>query len=240
MRAVDAAMKHFLSALALAAIAAAAQAQSVELIAPRPGAVLEGGSETTLQWSATSLSAHAEEWEAFLSFDGGRYYATRITPHLDADRRSFQWRVPNVAASNVRILLRIGDEREERAIEFPQTFRIVPGVVRSEVPEVHATLTEAAGESALPASPPVIEWVSGDREGAGLVISRHRDATTLHGCEIAAGERDDVVAGFTKHSTLKLPRIAIAPTIRTTYSAACAREHAAPRPLLLLLTRLNV
>jgi len=226
--------------MALAAIAAAAQAQSVELVAPRPGAVLEGGSETTLQWSATSLPQHAEEWEAFLSFDGGRYYATRLTPHLDADRRSFRWRVPNVAASNVRILLRIGDERQERAIEFPQTFRIVPGLVRSEVAEVHEALTEAAGESALPASPPVIEWVSGDRHGAGLVISRHRDATTIHRREIAAGELGDVVACFSNHSTLKPPRIAIAPTIRTTYSAACARAHAAPRPLLLLLTRLNV
>jgi len=240
MRAVHAATKRILPAIALIAIAAAVQAQSVELIAPRAGALLEGGSETTLQWSATSLPPHAEEWEAFLSFDGGRYYATRITPHLDADRRSFRWRVPNVAASNVRILLRVGNEREERAIEFPQTFRIVPGVVRREVPEVHAALTEAAGESALPASPPVMEWVSGDRRGAGLVTRRHRDAKTLHRLQIAAGERDDVVAGFTNHSTLKPPRIAIAPTARTTYSAARARAHASPRPLLLLLTRLNV
>jgi hypothetical protein len=233
-------MKRILPVIALALIAAAAQAQPVELIAPRPGAVLEGGSETTLQWSASSLPAHAEEWEAFLSFDGGRYYATRITPHLEADRRSFRWRVPNVAASDVRILLRVGNERQERAIEFPQTFRIVPGVVRTEVPEVHATLTEVTGESALPASPPVIEWVSGDRRGAGLVTRRHRDAETLHRHQIAAGERDDVVGCFLNDSPLKPPRIAIAPTIRTTYSAACARAHAAPRPLLLLLTRLNV
>jgi len=222
MRAVAAAMKRILSVIALTAIGVAVQASpAVELIAPRGGTVLEGGSETTLQWSASSLPANAEEWEAFLSFDGGRYYATRITPHLDAGRRSFRWRVPNVAASDVRILLRLGNEREERAIEFPQTFRIVPGVASVEVPEVDAALTEAAGESALPASPPVIEWVSGDRQGAGLVTTRHRDAATLHRREVAA-ETGDVVAYFSSHSSLHRPATAAAITIRSTSSAACA------------------
>jgi hypothetical protein len=234
-------MNRILSAIVVTAIAVAAQAApSVELIAPRAGTVLEGGRETTLTWSASSLPAHADEWEAFLSFDGGRYYATRITPHLDSGRRSFRWRVPNVAASDVRILLRVGNEREERAIEFPQSFRIVPGVASVEVAEVHAKLTEAAGESALPASPPVIEWVSGDRQGAGLVTSRHRDATALHPREVAGGETGHVVGYFSSHSSLHRPAIGAATTIRSTSSAACAPPIGQPRPLLLLQTRLNV
>jgi hypothetical protein len=200
---------------------------------------LQGGSETTLQWSASSLPAHAEEWEAFLSFDGGRYFAARITPHLDADRRSFRWRVPNVAASNVRILLRFGDEREEHAVELPQTFRIEPGVASIEFSDVHAALTDGSGESALPASPPVVEWVSGDRRGAGLITRRHRDAATVRGCSTAGGNAVPVVANVSSHSCADPPPIAAA-TIRSTCSIACARPPGEPRPLLLLLTRLNV
>jgi hypothetical protein len=208
------------------------------LIAPRGGAVLEGGRETTLTWSASSLPAHAEEWEAFLSLDGGRYYATRITPHLDATTHSFRWRVPNVAASDVRILFRVGNEREETAIEFPETFRIVPAIAPVEVAELHATLTEVAGESALPASPPVIEWVSGDRRGAGLATSRHRDATTLHGHDAARGATGVVVIHLSSVSSLR-PAATSAGIIKSTSSRA-AQPPRAPRPLLLLLTRLNV
>jgi len=234
-------MKRILWAIGATAIAVAVQAApSVELIAPRAGTVLEGGSETTLTWSASSLPAHAEEWEAFLSFDGGRYYAARITPHLDAGRRSFRWRVPNVAASDVRILLRVGDERQERAIEFPETFRIVARVVSLDIAEVHASLTEAAGESALPAAPPVVEWVSGDRRGAGLVTSHHRDATTLDRREMADGETGDVAGYFSSHSSLHRPLIAEATTIRSTSSTAGKPPVGRTRPLLLLLTRLNV
>jgi hypothetical protein len=209
------------------------------LIAPRAGTVLQGGSETTLQWSASSLPAHAEEWEAFLSFDGGRYFAARITPHLDADRRSFRWRVPNVAATNVRILLRFGDEREEHAVELPQTFRIEPANASIEFADVHATLTEASGESALPASPPVVEWISGDRRGAGLITRRHRDAATLRGCATASDNAVRVVANVSTHSCADPPRIAAA-TIRSTSTVAYAPPPGEPRPLLLLLTRLNV
>ena len=96
-------MKRILAAIGVTAIAAAMHAApSIELLAPRPGTVLEGGRETTLTWSASSLPAHAEEWEAFLSIDGGRYYATRITPHLDAGRRTFRWRALSPTPSRPR------------------------------------------------------------------------------------------------------------------------------------------
>jgi len=232
-------MKRILSAIGVTAIAMSVHAApSVELIAPRGGAVLEGGRETTLTWSASSLPARAEEWEAFLSFDGGHYYATRITPHLDAATHSFHWRVPNVAASDVRILLRVGNEREETAIEFPETFRIVPASAPLAVTDLHATITEAAGESAFPTSPPVVEWVSGDRRGAGLVTSRHRDAKTLHRHDVSEGIAGGVVIHLSNVSSVQRP--AAFAGINRSASAARAVQPRIPRPLLLLLTRLNV
>src|SRR5213078_5250079 len=89
------------------------------------GTVLRGGSFATIEWSATVLPADAEEWEAFLSLDGGTYYAFRITPHLDIARRQFAWLVPNVDTKNARILVRTGDERRETLHELPARFEIV-------------------------------------------------------------------------------------------------------------------
>jgi hypothetical protein len=146
--------------------------------------------------------------------------------------------VPNVAAADVRIPLRVGNEREERAIEFPQSFRIEPGVASLDLAEVHATLTDAAGESALPASPPVIEWVSGDRRGAGLVTSRHRDAARVHGHDVSGDITNGVVIHLSNISSLR-PAVTSAGIIRST-SSRVAQPIGEPRPLLLLLTRLNV
>src|ERR1051326_1470417 len=67
------------------------------LLAPalHAATTLRGGSFATIERPA-ALPANAEEWEAFLSLDGGAYYAFRITPHLDVARRTFTWVVPNV------------------------------------------------------------------------------------------------------------------------------------------------
>src|SRR5258708_1421835 len=94
------------------------------------GVVLHGGSLARIERPASiAFEGGANEWEAFLSVDGGHYYAIRITPHLDADVRSFVWRVPNVVSRNPRILIRVGDERSERAIELPGAFTIVPDLL---------------------------------------------------------------------------------------------------------------
>src|SRR6185436_14051897 len=95
------------------ALSARADVRAV-LDAPRAGEVLRGGATATLAWSAaSSLPPFVEEWEAFLSVDGGRYYGYRITPHLEIDRRRFTFEVPNVETESARILLRAGDERRE-------------------------------------------------------------------------------------------------------------------------------
>src|SRR5258706_10099840 len=122
-------------------------------------------------WSAASLPAHAEEWEAFLSVDGGGYYAVRVTPHLDAGIRTFRWRVPNVAASQVRLLLRVGDETTEHLVELTQTFAIVPRDSLPEIESLQVASAHEAGEAAIAGGAPSVEWVSGD-----LIRHPHDDA----------------------------------------------------------------
>ncbi|MEZ5313174.1 MAG: hypothetical protein R2862_05705 [Thermoanaerobaculia bacterium] len=70
-------------------------------------------------------SARFDEWEAFLSLDGGRDYSIRLTPHLDAEVRSFAVTLPDFETEEARLLLRFGDGRNEIEEEMPWTFAIV-------------------------------------------------------------------------------------------------------------------
>jgi hypothetical protein len=155
----------FLTVLAVP-LGARAEALRLRMIEPVQGATLAGGSTVVLQWSAAGLGDRSgiEEWEAFLSLDGGRYYSVRITPHLDLSVREFRWVVPNVDSADARILIRLGDERQERGFELPARMRIVSGA-RVTAPAAPAS---SPGEAARPGDPGVGEWVDGDRRGGGL------------------------------------------------------------------------
>lgn len=145
-------------------------AATLSLVEPRDHAVLQGGSLATITWTATGpLPEGAEEWEAFLSVDGGRYYADRITPHLDIDIRSFQWRVPNVSSKEVRLLIRVGDERSESVFELEPRFSIE---ATEELEPPFVTLPKSRAEAARPGDPPVVEWANGDRRGKWVVDER--------------------------------------------------------------------
>ena len=160
-------MRRFIFALCIATCAFRAHA-SITLTAPAPHATLRGEQFATIAW-ASDRDIDAEEWEAFLSVDGGAYYAVRVTPHLDLKIRTFQFVVPNVASASVRILMRVGDERNEKIIEFPQTFSIVAS------PSVEAgglARHSAAPESARPGEAPVVQWASGPRSGGSVSIVR--------------------------------------------------------------------
>ena len=166
-------MRRPLVALALAICAAAPAAAVrqdsalVRLEAPRAGEVLTGGATAELAWAPQGpfeRLAHIEEWEAFLSFDGGATYPVRITPHLDLDLRRVRWQVPSIPTRNARLLLRFGDERRETCVELPQRFTIVEA---SWAPPLFEGATPAAsrGEPALPGQPGVVAWVEGSRRG---------------------------------------------------------------------------
>jgi hypothetical protein len=155
-----------LLAFALLAFASFAHADSLRLLAPASGATLRGGSFAELRWSASDVPASAEEWEAFLSVDGGKYYAFRVTPHLEIDRRRFTFIVPNVDTHDARILIRTGDEVHESHFEAHESFSIVrdPGAEQL-IPRV---LQFGRGEAAREGDPGVVSWASGARNGSGL------------------------------------------------------------------------
>jgi hypothetical protein len=156
---------------------------AIQVLSPADGTTLRGGHFATLTWSAQQLPRGAEEWEAFLSVDGGRYYAVRLTPHLDLSVRSFQVLIPNVDSDDARMLIRTGDERNETIVEMPQHFRI-----RAEAQAVfRSRAVERRGESARPNEPGVVQWSVGDHvESSSTPASFHsRSRQSSHSTEIA-------------------------------------------------------
>ena len=150
-----------LLALALFACAAFARAESLRLVAPASGVTLRGGSFAELHWSAAQLPAKSEEWEAFLSIDGGKYYAFRITPHLDIDMQRFTFVVPNVDTRNARILIRTGNEVHETHFESPGRFTIARDPNAELV--IPRLLQLGRGEAAREGDPAVVAWA--DKSG---------------------------------------------------------------------------
>jgi len=155
-----------LMALVLFAFASFAHAATLRLAAPAAGTTLRGGSFAELRWSAAQLPAAAEEWEAFLSIDGGRYYAFRVTPHLDIELQRFTFIVPNVDTRDARILIRIGDEVRETHFELPGSFSIARD------PDADVVLPRPTrfrrGEAAREGDPGVVGWADGARNGSGI------------------------------------------------------------------------
>jgi hypothetical protein len=151
--------------LVAAVCAVPLSAEALHVTAPAAGATLRGGSFATLQWTASALPRHAEEWEAFLSLDGGKYYAFRITPHLDIDRRQFDFVVPNVDTANARILIRTGDEKRESLFPLPQRFSIKRDANAHAIAP-HAAVNTGHAEAAREGDPAVVAWADGDRAGS--------------------------------------------------------------------------
>ena len=151
---ITASMRRVSLAFALLAFASFARAESLRVVAPANGATLRGGSFAELRWTSAQLPPAAEEWEAFLSIDGGKYYAFRVTPHLDIQLRSFTFVVPNVDTRNARILIRTGDEVHELHFESRDSFSIVRDAKAEAGAPARAASPDAAKRraTAIPAS----------------------------------------------------------------------------------------
>jgi hypothetical protein len=224
-------MRRLLLVLTLLLANIASARELVRLVAPQT--TLNGGSRAEVAWDAVApLPRDVEEWEAFLSVDGGAHYAVRITPHVDASVRRFTFTVPNVASADARILLRIGDEEHERIIALPQHFAIVADYSRVE-PE-RAAPSEREGESALFDDEHVSEWVTGD-----LVTHRHRDRQTVEPIASSVDVSSAPFAPTSSKSRARRPRavVALAPSLIDIDRAPPAP---ATRDTLLLTTRLNI
>lgn len=153
-----------LATLVLALAGAAGSAHAVQLVRPSVRSVLQGGSFAAVEIAPGSVPLGTEEWEAFLSLDGGAHYDVRLTPHLDLAVQRFSWLVPNVDATDARILIRTGDERHETIEEIPITFSIRRD---QHVPIAPQTwFSREQPEPARPGDEPVVFWTEGDRRGS--------------------------------------------------------------------------
>ncbi|HET7436084.1 MAG TPA: hypothetical protein VFN10_15345 [Thermoanaerobaculia bacterium] len=240
-------LKRLAAALALLfACAASLRASDLRLLAPAHGEVLAGGSTAVVEWSAGALDGHVEEWEAFLSVDGGAYYGVRITPHLDSHLRRFAFTVPNVAARDARILIRVGDEHREQAISFATSFAIRPTEAR--VFPFFAPIVEDEdereardeAEAARPGDEPVWEWVSGDREGHELARRARQHETSLDATSVADAHDAAFAPAPEPPATSAIARIT--PRAIAVSRITFLRRAATPpgRAILLQTRRLNV
>lgn len=106
--------------LALALVAACSVSRAAATSGPAPripllqipeGVTLRAGQRFQVRWSVPE--GEVEELEILLSIDGGRRFALRVSPEVDARAGRYLWRVPNLASSDVRLRIRYNlDGRE--------------------------------------------------------------------------------------------------------------------------------
>ena len=227
-----------LAALVIALLGAAAPVHAVELLQPSSRSILHGGSFAPLQIALPTIPPAAEEWEAFLSLDGGAHYGFRITPHLDLSIDRYTWLVPNVDATDARILIRTGDERLETIEEIPASFSIRRDA-RAPV-GVHSWITHEQPEPARPGDEPVEFWTEGDRAGSSAT-----PAAALPGghfwTAVESRAAWSLSADGPSRSSLAPAPIASSLPFRPS-SATRPRRSGAPSLLAILLTcrRLNI
>jgi len=159
------------AALALAAPLAArgegagSWTPAVELVAPAAGTELAAGGQVEVGWRPLGdAPVRFEEWEVFLSLDGGATWPFRLTPHLDATRRRAIVDLPPFASADARFLFRFGDERDERELPLPRAFAIAPA--RGAAATVAPRIAPRRGEAARAGQRGVAWWVEGPRSGA--------------------------------------------------------------------------
>jgi hypothetical protein len=220
----------------------------VQLAAPRAGETLRAGDMAELAWEPRGVAAglhHVEEWEAFLSFDGGATYPVRITPHLDLALRRVRWQVPAIPTHDARILLRFGDERQETIVELPQRFAIAPSPWPAPLFGGGARRAASPGEPALPGRPGVVAWVEGSRQGGALraVVAAPPPALEDALRMPAAGFETAILA--TEGAPVQITALPVAsgaappPSPRRRFSSAGTPASLQPLDILLLTQRQN-
>jgi hypothetical protein len=223
----------------------------VRLVAPQAGARLAAGSMAELEWAPLAgfdRLPKVEEWEAFLSLDGGVTYPVRITPHLDQDLRRIRWQVPPFPARDARILLRFGNEHQETPVEVPAGFSIsaspamLPGL---EQMLLSASRSLRRGEPALPGQAGVVAWVEGSRRGSSLrQVTADEPAGLKAGFELPDrhAEAAEGTSPLAPEASAPGPADGAAATPPDSRGAACSRAGTGPAlvsDILLLIQRQN-
>lgn len=218
------------------------RAGEVTLVSPRAGATLEGGRQTTVAWRGATLPKEAEEWEAFLSVDGGASFAYRVTPHLDLAHDRFTFEVPNVDTDDARILIRVGDEHRETEFLVPASFRIERDPLRALASPHLEVLDEERGESAREGERGVIGWVEGDRHGEHVAVrTAARNVATLRDGGAHLTDTSHDTAAVASSASIAAPSV----TATVAAPAALTRHeplaiHRSGRDVLLVSSRLNI
>jgi len=197
-----------------AATAAFDAAFDVRLIEPAQHAELVAGSTVSIAWEATNRPAGVEEWEAFLSINGGETYPLRLTPHLDTAIRRFTWTVPSLPGAEAAILLRFGDEHDERRFAFPARLRIVAGAPADPFRYERSSWAMALGTPEKnDHGETLVGWVEGSRDGSRLrQVVAHEPLLAPHrALAVPAGGEDSAFAAGGQSSrfqpaTLQPPR----------------------------------
>jgi hypothetical protein len=218
------------------------------LVSPAAGSALVPGTVATIAWepqAGLAALSHVEEWEAFLSLDGGATYPLRITPHLDANLRSFFWRVPNLPTASARLLLRFGDERREVGMEVPGAFTIAAIAAGRATHLPWGALPARVigrGERARPDGPGVVSWVEGPRDGSRWrAVEGSGSPRGLRGAQGSRGFALLLAGSAPERTALLLPPLASASEADDIHRSAVpapAAPRAAP-PVRLLIHRFN-
>ncbi len=171
------------SALRVAAVLAAPHAETPEVEARvdlSPAlTTLRPGARVSLSWG--QLPRETEEFELLLVSDSPARLKLRLTESMDPALGPFAWRVPNVPCTRARIVVRMGDEDEEREWAESAPFRIAwddgaPGaVVRTRGGELWLAdgPSRAPGSSMWEGGPALDRTLPGRREEArGLVPTK--------------------------------------------------------------------
>jgi hypothetical protein len=142
--------------------------ETVRWLSPAAADAVAAGGSLRLAWEPGPRFAElgaVEEWELFVSYDRGETWSVRLTPHLDAGIRRYAVRLPEIAADEIRLLMRIGDERVEYEVELPFALRVAAGGRKLDAMRPAAMLAAAPGESARAGAAGVALWSEGSRHG---------------------------------------------------------------------------
>ena len=223
-------------------VSAAEPSFDVRLLEPASGTHVVAGSTIFIDWDAAGTPANVDEWEAFISIDGGRTYLSRVTPHLDATIHRFRWTVPDLPGADVTLLLRFGDEQDERRFVFPSRMRISGIADAMRV----APAAGARGEAFDVDEEGATSWIDGPADGSSLrSFVLGGDAMSSGSAEVGAPLHErDATALTTGSSRDDSIANAVVETIAAADRSRSQRSESCPRPfvtdILLMSRRRNI
>jgi hypothetical protein len=132
----------------------------IKMLTPKKGDVVHPGDVVTITWEYVNVDGRPPidlgwcEQEIFLSLDGGRTNARRLTLALDPLTRSYEWTVPNTPTDRAVLDIHYGCESSDSPAEVPNKqmqapFVIAPAVKNEGELALHRLPTQTRAGDAL-------------------------------------------------------------------------------------------